>query len=137
MRSIYPEPTSAKPSISLLNDSLLIDYRRWCWGQILESAQHDIRSLRAHVGGRLVVLDMWDATAQRPDSHSIKIPSGSRSRCCDCMHHCLPGGPMETWNDGLFAAMRDEERGRWGRLNEAGMKHPGTSSVRELNASAT
>ena len=104
MQSAYDRPTTTKPSIANFSKSQLYDYKRWCWNKIPEHTHNDIQSLCAHLGDKVVVINMTDVTGQRPDSHSIKIPyGGSASRCCDCMHHCLPGGPIETWNDALYA----------------------------------
>ena len=107
--SFHTQPTGAKPSVANMTRTQLFDYHRWCWNKISDNTESDVRSLRAHLGDRLVVLNMTDATDQRPDSHSIRIPGG---RCCDCMHHCLPGGPIETWNDALFGALTSHSASR-------------------------
>lgn len=107
-QSNYDAPTMTKPSLANLSAGQLHDYHRWCWEKIPEHTDSDIQSLHEHLGDKLVVLNMTDLTGKRPDSHSIKIPAvlvGSASRCCDCMHYCLPGGPIEAWNDALYNAL--------------------------------
>ena len=113
MQSAYSQPTRTKPAIATFSITQLYDYNRWCWGKIPEHTYNDIQTMRPSLGNRLVVLNLTDATGQRPDSHSVKIPTSPQtSRCCDCMHHCLPGGPIETWNDALFAALTQRAAGK-------------------------
>ena len=72
------------------------------------------------------VLDVQALTMLRPDAHSVEFlrkrrqlkNQSSRSMCApredgrtctstDCLHYCLPGGPIETWNDELYRLLMD------------------------------
>ena len=47
-------------------------------------------------------------TMLRPDGHSLYIPTGEWNLPRgfeDCLHYCLPGGPIETWADALVEAL--------------------------------
>ena len=103
MVSAYSKPSEPR-KISSMQKNELYDYNRWCWDKIASQTRHDIDSLSQWIDRkRLIILNMTELTRQRPDSHSIRIPMPlGKFRCCDCMHHCIPGGPVETWNDALY-----------------------------------
>lgn len=103
MVSAYSQPDEPR-KISSMQKKELYDHNRWCWDKIASQTRHDIDSLSQWIDGkRLIILNMTELTRQRPDSHSIRIPMPlGKFRCCDCMHHCIPGGPVETWNDALY-----------------------------------
>jgi len=106
MKSAYSQPGEPL-KISSMKTNQLYDYRRWCWNKIVDQTHYDIDSLHQWIGReRLIILNMSELTRQRRDSHSIRIPiANGKFRCCDCMHHCIPGGPIETWNDALYHAL--------------------------------
>ena len=106
MVSAYSQPGEPR-KISSMQTKELYDYNRWCWDKIEWQTRHDIDSLYQWIDRkRLIILNMTKLTRQRPDSHSIRIPMPlGKFRCCDCMHHCIPGGPVETWNDALYRVL--------------------------------
>lgn len=73
------------------------------------------------------VLDVQALTMLRPDAHSVEFlrkrrtgqqlknqssmcaPREHGHKCTskDCLHYCLPGGPIETWNDELYRLLMD------------------------------
>ncbi|XP_051199655.1 protein trichome birefringence-like 24 [Lolium perenne] len=65
--------------------------------------------------GRLKLLDMFELSLQRPDAHAgpyktyQPFQTGSTGGVQnDCLHWCLPGGPVEAWNDILMQMLLED-----------------------------
>ena len=105
-RYTEPRPHSLRPSIHELQEKDLFDYKRFCWGQVRERSEHFAHVLHAHLPReRFALIDARRLTDTRPEAHSLRIPS-LPDRFSDCMHYCLPGGPIETWADLLQAVLQ-------------------------------
>ena len=46
---------------------------------------------------RLEIMDITDLSIQRRESHPVEIYGYT-----DCLHFCLPGGPVDAWNKILY-----------------------------------
>ena len=108
----YTRPTSERPDVNAMPWDWLKQYRQWCWGQVKQRSEHLAHALHAHVPReRFALIDARRLTGTRPEAHSIRLMSGvmkplERPGFYDCMHYCLPGGPIETWADLLQALLR-------------------------------
>ena len=107
----YTRPTSERPDVNAMPWDWLKQYRQWCWGQVKQRSEHLAHALHAHVPReRFALIDARRLTGTRPEAHSIRLMSGAMRPLerpgSDCMHFCLPGGPIETWADLLQALLQ-------------------------------
>ena len=89
-------------------EPIMRDYRRYCWGEIPAFDARMVHLLRSAFGPRFLHVDARHASVLRADAHAVRLPKTidqQQEHKFDCLHWCLPGGPIETWADMLYSTL--------------------------------
>ena len=132
-------PAYTRPSLEQMAGEDLIEYTRWCWAHVKERSERLAEAFRRHLAPEhFALIDARQLTGTRPEAHAVRIPSPRRpfQRCCDCMHFCLPGGPVETWADLLQAVLLQRFAGQLQPASDLEEVQVARSGPREVASTA-
>lgn len=98
----YTRPLHSNASSQQSLEAVSTADKGFCWDKNALVNCMLVSALSTSLGERFHWIDAERLTQLRADGHSQLIPphdARQAPRCCDCGHYCVPGGPVETYND--------------------------------------
>jgi len=98
----YTQPLHSNVSSQQIIEAAGASATDFCWDKNALVNCMLVSALSMSLGARFHWIDAERLTQLRPDGHSQLIPPHDARQapgCCDCGHYCVPGGPVETYND--------------------------------------